>query len=635
MKSRTLVTLCCSTLLLGSCATPTQTSAPSPLRIAPSVQTLTRRIMATIEDPTGGIVTVKPDAPTQPFEQADKLPGGNAINLDFKASQGQIPAADKIWFEEGKAFELTVSAGADFNVTDSDATDGTASVALPQGAFDAYLSLSGQPGGSVEVTDSLYFLKETLDSTKGKKDWAHLGVRQFPTTRAFKLFINPQGVSSFSSRWYRTDESTVVQPPLPPSITLLSGPDVLNPGATGTIQATVSDPNNDPLTYHWTVINAAGEAVPAPTGESTATWTAPLKAGTYFVSLAVEDAYFITETSKSLPIVVPNLAPSLSLSGKTGTLPTSLNVDTSVDLAATASDPNGDPLTWRWTTTGGTIEGTGSNAHWVAPSTAGTYTVTVFVSDGANEVSTSHTFTVIKPTPTPTPAPTLPPTYGNGTKLRLGLYATTNQTVIFEEFDLSGLPRISGSKALKLGFFEPNLSYDYIYETDNTGKRIGFSWNYLTWGQYGQPKAQNFVYAGDIEEGKTHVLPNFYRVGFPGNSAVLLDANGVPLPKTRANIWSVSYPAGAIVSNVKMLKAVMKVSYPARKYKLYFDDGSVGESDSYNLGKVTGRIVSTSSKGSVVLPVGARFKCGVIDNSNVTADQAFTPVLPPAIQKYF
>jgi hypothetical protein len=51
-------------------------------------------------------------------------------------------------------------------------------------------------------------------------------------------------------------------------------------------------------------------------------------------------------------------------------------------ITCTASDPDGDTLSYEWSATGGTISGSGSSVSWTAPNTAGTYTITVTVSDG-------------------------------------------------------------------------------------------------------------------------------------------------------------------------------------------------------------------------------------------------------------
>ena len=54
-----------------------------------------------------------------------------------------------------------------------------------------------------------------------------------------------------------------------------------------------------------------------------------------------------------------------------------------VVVRADANDPDNDPLTYSWTTNGGSVEGNGSEARWNSCSaTPGTYTVKVRVDDG-------------------------------------------------------------------------------------------------------------------------------------------------------------------------------------------------------------------------------------------------------------
>jgi hypothetical protein len=65
-----------------------------------------------------------------------------------------------------------------------------------------------------------------------------------------------------------------------------------------------------------------------------------------------------------------------------------------------ASDPDADALTYSWSATGGAISGTGSTVTWIAPTTVGSYTVTVSVSDGkAAAVSESVNIPVVNTPP--------------------------------------------------------------------------------------------------------------------------------------------------------------------------------------------------------------------------------------------
>jgi outer membrane protein OmpA-like peptidoglycan-associated protein len=77
----------------------------------------------------------------------------------------------------------------------------------------------------------------------------------------------------------------------------------------------------------------------------------------------------------------------------------------SAAVRADASDPDNDPLTYTWSATGGTVEGTGSQVRWSSTGlSAGTYSVTANVSDGrGGTVSCSASVSVA-------PRPNRPPT---------------------------------------------------------------------------------------------------------------------------------------------------------------------------------------------------------------------------------
>jgi hypothetical protein len=115
--------------------------------------------------------------------------------------------------------------------------------------------------------------------------------------------------------------------------------------------------------------------------------------------------FFIGRRNERLPDVFPNQPPTVSLTASSssvtlaaectgdqipaeGCTPTS----SSVQLSATATDPDGDTLLYTYSTTGGRITGDGPNATLdltgVAP---GTYTVTVEVDDGCGCVSFATT----------------------------------------------------------------------------------------------------------------------------------------------------------------------------------------------------------------------------------------------------
>jgi predicted secreted protein len=64
-------------------------------------------------------------------------------------------------------------------------------------------------------------------------------------------------------------------------------------------------------------------------------------------------------------------------------------------VTCNASSPNGDDLIYEWSTTGGTITGTGPEVTWTAPDSADSYNVRVTVTDGhGGQVTKEVTITV-------------------------------------------------------------------------------------------------------------------------------------------------------------------------------------------------------------------------------------------------
>jgi hypothetical protein len=87
-----------------------------------------------------------------------------------------------------------------------------------------------------------------------------------------------------------------------------------------------------------------------------------------------------------------------------------------VQLAANATDPDGDTLLYTWSTTGGRITGDGANVTWdLSGVQPGTYTASVEVDDGCGCIAFSSTTVTVErctcevipipPTPPPTPTP--------------------------------------------------------------------------------------------------------------------------------------------------------------------------------------------------------------------------------------
>ncbi len=95
----------------------------------------------------------------------------------------------------------------------------------------------------------------------------------------------------------------------------------------------------------------------------------------------------------------PNQPPtinSLTAEQETSTL-------TESQIVCEANDADGDVLNYQWSADGGTITGEGSSIAWVAPDTAGSYTIEVAVTDGKGGKATDSTTIVVIDKPNQAP----------------------------------------------------------------------------------------------------------------------------------------------------------------------------------------------------------------------------------------
>jgi len=135
-----------------------------------------------------------------------------------------------------------------------------------------------------------------------------------------------------------------------------------------------SDPDGDELSYAWST--SAGEV--GGDGD-TVTWTAPASEGSYSVTVVVTDGrggevmdYVTITVRANNPPTIASLTADAEWTTPSG----------SVEVTCTASDPDGDELSYEWSASGGDISGTGAVADWAAPQEVGTYDITVVVGDG-------------------------------------------------------------------------------------------------------------------------------------------------------------------------------------------------------------------------------------------------------------
>jgi len=73
----------------------------------------------------------------------------------------------------------------------------------------------------------------------------------------------------------------------------------------------------------------------------------------------------------------------------------------SIQVTCTASDPDGDELSYEWSTTGGNISGTGAAVNWTAPEEVGMYDITVVVEDDQGRKDTGSLVLIASNGPPP------------------------------------------------------------------------------------------------------------------------------------------------------------------------------------------------------------------------------------------
>ena len=161
-----------------------------------------------------------------------------------------------------------------------------------------------------------------------------------------------------------------------PGVWASCDPCEIHRGGEVALTATASDPDGDPLTYAW---SAPTGAFDGPTDGATARWTAPDEIGPVTIRVEVSDGQGGT-ASAEVTVEVVNRTPSVSASCD----PCEIHRGGEVALTATASDPDGDPLTYAWSAAAGSFGEAADavTARWTAPGTTGVVTIEVEVSDG-------------------------------------------------------------------------------------------------------------------------------------------------------------------------------------------------------------------------------------------------------------
>ena len=148
-------------------------------------------------------------------------------------------------------------------------------------------------------------------------------------------------------------------------------------GGTVAVHVNASDPDNDSLTYGYSATGGTVEGT-GPDARWNSTGVGP---GSYTVNVKVDDGRGGT-ASCAADIKVeekPNHPPTASLTIERN----SLLPGEHTGVTCNGADPDNDPLTYSYTTTGGQVTGTGSNVQFDSTGLQpGSYTVKCTVNDG-------------------------------------------------------------------------------------------------------------------------------------------------------------------------------------------------------------------------------------------------------------
>ena len=191
--------------------------------------------------------------------------------------------------------------------------------------------------------------------------------------------------------------------PSPPSaplgVSCSANPEMVYAGSGDWIEvrAGASNPANYPLNYLW----SASEGGLDGSGPNVRWSSVDRHPGTYTISLRMENGRNGAANCSVIVRVVPrpNRPPTISCSADR----TTVTAGDRVEITATASDPDNDPLAFSWSASGGRLEGTGASVMFhTRDLPPGAYTVTGRVDDGrSGTADCSLSIAVQAPAPPP------------------------------------------------------------------------------------------------------------------------------------------------------------------------------------------------------------------------------------------
>ncbi len=221
-----------------------------------------------------------------------------------------------------------------------------------------------------------------------------------------------------------------LQPNSPPAITsLTANPMSVQVGGQSTISVVASDPDGNPLTYDWSAICGM---LSSTTGPEDKTWTAPSTLGTCTISVTVTNPLDARATAsvdiRVVPTPTSNRPPAITSFAAN---PMAVHVSEQSTILVIASDPDGDPLTYNWSATCGTLSGTtgAQDKTWSAPTTvplSGLCTVAITVTDPSGASASARVDIQVLPPPVRNSPPTITSLIANPLSVPVGGQSTSS-----------------------------------------------------------------------------------------------------------------------------------------------------------------------------------------------------------------
>jgi hypothetical protein len=201
-----------------------------------------------------------------------------------------------------------------------------------------------------------------------------------------------------------SDSSPTSTPAINGAPTITAGPNAspiaILDNATSTISAAATDPDGDSLTYAWSAANGTITGSGPSVSYSPNTVAAQV---VHTISLTVSDGNggsvtgFVNVTVS--PSASENSSPQIT-SGPSASTTTIMDSETCV-ISVSATDPDGDTLTYAWSAANGTVTGSGTsvtyNPNQVSANT--THSITVFVRDDEGASTTGTASVAVTRTP--------------------------------------------------------------------------------------------------------------------------------------------------------------------------------------------------------------------------------------------